>query len=129
LMRANQWRERLLDKPGKIIHGIKRLKFRAALRTPYNQDAWRRRYLYWRESLPAAARQKAYDFGFVEHLLPNTQGGYFGGFHDQFYMNPFNDRQIIHLAMSLPNRMRFENRAVIMALERTAPELLEFPFL
>ena len=129
LMRANQWRERHLDKPFKLVHGMKRAKFVAALNDPDDRAPWEARYQAWRKTLPDGAQRKVYDFGFLEHLLPNTQGTYFGGYHDTFFINPFNDRSLIADAIRLPADMRFRNEVVMMALTRTAPELLDFEFL
>jgi hypothetical protein len=128
LLRANQWRADRVNRPFKLLHGLRRIFVvprpleRAAI------DVWGPAYMAWREGLPENARPRTYDFGFVELLLPNTQGAFFAGYHGCFPLNPFNDRKLIGLAIGLPVEMRRRNAIVETVFRRTNPWLLDVPF-
>lgn len=127
LLRANQWRMDTIDAPFRLRHAIRRTGITVHTDSQSTGD-WGPRYLKWYDSLPECARGKAYDFGFVELLLPNTQGAYFNAFHRNVMINPFNDRKIIEIAISMPTSLRKDEIIVRTILQRTNPFLLEFPF-
>ena len=65
---------------------------------------------------------------FLEFLVPNTQGPYFNGYHNNVFMNPFNDRYLIGRSMQLPVQLRYDDKIHDMILERTRPDLMAFPY-
>ena len=127
LLRANQWRYDGINAPINAKMGLRRLKVsRKASRdvgTDLGQD-----YVSWMNSLPDNAKCRAYDFAFVEHYLPNVQGPYITAMHRTPFINPFNDRRLIEIAISMPTKLRKDGAIVKRILGRTAPELLDMPF-
>lgn len=127
LLRANQWRQDTIDAPFRLRHAIRRTGI--AVRTNRKSTReWGPQYLKWYDSLPESAKKKAYDFGFIEFLLPNTLGAYINAFHRNVMINPFNDRKIIEIAISMPTSLRKDDTIIRTILQRTNPFLLEFPF-
>lgn len=127
LLRANQWRMDTIDAPFRLRHAIRRTGI--AVRTNRKSThEWGPQYMKWYDNLPENAKKKAYDFGFIEFLLPNTQGAYFNAFHRNVMINPFNDRKIIEIAISMPTVLRKDDSIINMILQRTNPFLLDFPF-
>lgn len=126
LLRANQWRQRHIDKGFIQAHAFRRLK--ADVDVSDNKQEFERAYTHWRMTLPDDFRERPYDIAFLEMLLPNTQGAFFNGYHDTVFVNPFNDRRLIAHSLQLPVQLRYDDVVIRMLLERTHPELLEIPF-
>ena len=127
LLRANQWRPYVIDPPLNIRHGIRRIGVGANGKRENVRD-WVPEYQAWFDALPTNAKDRCYDFGFVEFLLPNTQGAYFNAFHRNPFVNPFNDRRIIELSMRFPVADRLNRSILDLFLERTNKDLLEYRF-
>ena len=91
--------------------------------------AWGDDYSAWLDTLPRGAHARFRDFAFVEQLLPNsTGGGFLLSMHRSFYMNPFNDRDLIGLAASFEPSVR-KSGALNAALLATADaSLARFPY-
>lgn len=127
LLRANQYRADKLERPMSLLHAIRRTRVSPVSdRTHIMQ--WQDIYEGWFATLPANAARVPYDFGFIEMLLPNSQGPYFTAFHRTPFLNPFNDRRLIELAIRIPAKIRFSGDAVLEIINTLKPELLKFPF-
>ena len=127
LLRANQWRQRHIDNPFVRAHAMMRLKADVPI-SPYFKT-FKRDYRTWRIALPTSdLRERPYDMAFLEFLVPNTQGPYFNGYHNNVFVNPFNDRYLIGRSMQLPVQLRYDDKIHDMILERTRPELMAFPY-
>ncbi|PCJ74379.1 MAG: hypothetical protein COA53_10120 [Rhodobacteraceae bacterium] len=127
LLRANQWREDTINGPFRLRHAIRRTG--VAVRTNASSTSeWGPELLKWYAGLPEVASKRAYDFSFVELLLPNTQGAYFNAFHQNVMINPFNDRKIIEIAIGMPTSLRKDGTIVRTVFQRTNPFLLDTPF-
>lgn len=127
LLRANQWRQRHIDNPFIRGHAMKRLKAGVPI-SPFFRT-FRRDYRNWRMSLPTKDLiERPYDMGFLEHLVPNTQGPYLNGYHNNVFVNPFNDRYLIGRSMQLPVQLRYDKKIYDMILERTRPDLMAVPY-
>ncbi|WP_295317434.1 hypothetical protein [Roseobacter sp.] len=127
LLRASQWRRDKIDRPVHLTHGVRRLGV-CIDHGGEERKKWFGAYTDWLESLPPSAQKKPYDFAWVELLLPNWQGAYFNGHNSTYFLNPFNDRKLIELAISLPASLRINGEVVPLILERACPELLNFRF-
>ena len=127
ILRANQYRRDKIGVPLHIVHAIRRTGA-APLAIRKKILEWEGPYYAWLEKLPQNAHQRVYDFGFLELLLPNSQGTYITAMHRTPFINPFNDRKLIHLALSLPPEIRIENKIYDEIIRRRNPKLLEIPF-
>lgn len=128
LIRANQYRSnRLRDRHVHLVHGIRRT---GVSTTSAREDAlkWKDTYMTWYGTLPPSAQARAYDFGFIEHLLPNTQSSYFTAMHRGPFINPFNDRRLIELAISIPPKIRYTQNLYVDIITRRAADLIKVPF-
>ncbi|EPX80702.1 hypothetical protein [Litoreibacter arenae] len=85
-------------------------------------------YLAWKTTLPEAAQALAYDFAFIESLLPGWQPKFYG-YTRNFLVNPFNDRALIEGCLRLPVAERQANVYNDALLAHLAPELKDIPFL
>ncbi|MEP3346902.1 MAG: hypothetical protein ABJN34_09705 [Litoreibacter sp.] len=90
-------------------------------------EAFKPDYLAWKSSLPEGAQHLAYDFAFIESLLPGWQPKFYG-YTRNFLVNPFNDRAIIAACMRLPVAERRANTYNDALLAHLAPELVDIPF-
>ncbi|TDT75277.1 hypothetical protein BDE40_2005 [Litoreibacter halocynthiae] len=84
-------------------------------------------YLAWKATLPEGAQALAYDFAFVESLLPGWQPKFYG-YTRNFLMNPFSDRALIEGCLRLPVAERQANAYNDALLAHLAPELSAIPF-
>jgi hypothetical protein len=114
MTRANQWPRNLQFS---IEHAISKLAIGG--RPPEESTAyWEPEYWNWYSTLPPLARSCAYEFAFVEQLLPNTLGGRLIGCGRATYINPFNDRSLIKACMTVHPEVRKSgkfNRALHIA--------------
>lgn len=88
-----------------IEHAISKLAIGGRPATE-NLAYWEPEYRNWLGTLPIPARARAYDFAFVEQLLPNTLGGRLIGSPHATYINPFNDRRLIKACMMVDPETR-----------------------
>jgi hypothetical protein len=128
LIRANQYRsDRMNDRQINLRHALRRS---GAELTPTkaNMERWHDIYMGWHNSLPPNAQDRIYDFNFVELRLPNTQSSYMTAMHGGPFINPFNDRRLIELAISISPIRRYSENYYLELITRRAPELLGYPF-
>ena len=84
-------------------------------------------YLAWKATLPQGAQALAYDFAFIESLLPGWQPKFYG-YTRNFLVNPFSDRALIAGCLRLPVAERQANVYNDALLAHLAPELASIPF-
>ncbi|WP_394195884.1 hypothetical protein [Litoreibacter albidus] len=84
-------------------------------------------YLAWKATLPHGAQALAYDFAFIESLLPGWQPKFYG-YTRNFLVNPFSDRALIAGCLRLPVAERQANVYNDALLTHLAPELASIPF-
>lgn len=103
MTRANQWQV----SPGGFDpdHGLSRLAIGGDPEGQHKKSR-RRAYLRWHSTLPAVARNRAFDWAFVEQLLPNTLGARLMGYGGALYVNPMNDRATIAACLRVPPEIR-----------------------
>ena len=89
--------------------------------------AHRNTYAAWHAALPLGAKRVAYDFAFIEHLLPGWQPKFYG-YTRNFFVNPFSDRALIEGSMQLPVKARQTNAYNDALLAHLAPDLSDIPF-
>lgn len=129
LLRANQWVGKVST--GAAIYpnyGLKRLLIDTQCSVSDLVERWRKPYMAWIGSLPAAHRARHLDFGFLEHLLPNTLGARHFGVTNSFIMNPFADRRLIQLAIQIPPEIRMTDQPNQILLASNAARLADIPF-
>lgn len=128
LIRANQYRaDRLHDRTVNLRHALRRAGVELSP-TKVKMARWHDTYMSWHNSLPPAAQDRIFDFNFIELRLPNTQSSYMTGMHRGPFINPFNDRRLIELAISISPIRRSNENYYLELIARRAPELLEYPF-
>jgi len=111
MLRANQWRADRIGRPPHVRYGLKRLRQRDG--TPDEMaNRWGPTYRSWLEALPKTVQSRCYDLAAVEHWLPNTLGAYYLGFNQNFFLNPYSDRELIELTMGIDPRTRSKQSAV-----------------
>jgi hypothetical protein len=120
MTRANQWAK---TERFELAHGLSKLNI-GGRSGAENVDYWGPEYMNWMETLPASARERVYDFAFLEQLLPNTLGGAMIGKPNADYINPFNDRSLIKMAMQV-HPMKRKSGLLNAALHRAvgAPDI------
>jgi len=102
MTRANQWPRSFKFSIG---HAISKLAI-GGRPTEENLNYWAPEYKNWLTTVPTHARARAYEFAFVEHLLPNTLGARLMGYNKASYINPFNDRSLIKACMQVSPESR-----------------------
>ncbi|WP_457647318.1 hypothetical protein [Profundibacter sp.] len=129
LLRANQWDElSITQEIPRISFGIKRLLIDTQRFSDSLVNHWKSRYEAWADTLPEPAKRRQLDFGFTEHLLPNTLGVRHFGFPDNFVLNPFADRRLIQLSMQIPPAIRKQNIPNKYLLERNCGQFQDIPY-
>lgn len=131
ILKANHWKRGLSrDREHPSGHDVDYAVARLAIQPEIEADMiaqHRDAYLKWHSALPLGARRVAYDFAFIEHLLPGWQSKFFG-YTRNFFLNPFNDRALIEGSMQLPVQARQSNAYNDALLAQLAPELTDIPF-
>lgn len=82
----------------------------------------------WRHSLPPSALELPLDFMFLEVYYNSTVGFTFNGFHQHFYMSPFNSRKLIELSLAINVDYRRTAKPVDDILYRIDPKLCAVPY-
>lgn len=88
---------------------------------------WAEEYLGWKHGLPENAQRLVHDFIFLELFLHVSSAKYHA-YPDYFYINPFSDRRLIELTLSLPVAYRFGSEVNEEFLKRADPRLANQPF-
>ena len=124
---AANWRSTVKPKKLSPVLGLRRCRFiNSANFSKEFTDLWQPHYNDWFNGLPEDAQGVGYDMLFIEHYLPHF-GLMSMGFARNFYMSPFNDRQMIANSFRLPLGYRGVNKANGDLLQLLAPELSEVP--
>lgn len=131
ILKANHWKRGLSrDRTHPAGHDIDYATARLAIEPAQEAEmVEQHRYTYaaWHAALPLGAKRVAYDFAFVEHLLPGWQPKFYG-YARNFFINPFSCRALIESAMQLPVKARQANTYNDALLRHLAPELGDIPF-
>lgn len=131
LLKANHWKRGLAqDAAHPDGHDAEYATERLAIFPEGGADtvaAFKPDYLAWKNTLPAGAQPLAYDFAFIESLLPGWQPKFYG-YTSNFLLNPFNDRALIEGCLRLPVADRQANIYNDALLTHMAPELTSIPF-
>lgn len=128
LLRANQWQRHHIHRKIVPRHGLKRIGITGNNCSPEEREKWLVIYNKWLATVPPGSRRSAYDLGFLELLLPNTLGARHFLIPQNFYLNPFNDRSMISLAMSLPVEYRLDDMPNKELLAQTYSDLGQIRF-
>ncbi|TLP61400.1 hypothetical protein FEE96_14250 [Parasedimentitalea maritima] len=86
------------------------------------------RYEKWMSGLPASTHARLYDLAHVEIFLPSAGSNAFYWPTNAFFLNPFNDRTLIHLTTQMAPRARYRQRLVDALVQWGCPELQDIPF-
>ena len=120
MTRANQWPPSL---DFSLPHAVSKLRIGGR---PMEQNTfyWGAEYCNWLETVPQPAKERLYEFAFLELLLPQTLGARLLAHGHATYLNPCNDRQLIKACMSISPRARSSGQ-LNAALHRIAkaPEI------
>lgn len=91
-------------------------------------DRFRDDFLAWQADLPPEAMEKAADFMFLEVYYCATVGALFPALWRNFYLSPFNSRQLISLALRFSETRRRAADPVFELIELMNAELSRVPF-
>jgi len=89
--------------------------------------SWAEEYLSWKHSMPENAQNLVHDFIFLELFLHVSSAKYYA-YPDNFYLNPFSDRRIIELTLSIPVELRFSSTVNDAFLRIADPRLADQPY-
>lgn len=125
MSRSNKWKPRW--GPFTPERGLR------ALAHPFGMDddfakAQLPRYRAWLETLPQNARERAVDIGHCELWLPSMGNTTYAAYVPRFFLNPFNDRQILRSCSSLSYEYRRSGKPQTYLMERYMPELKGVPY-
>ncbi len=100
---------------------------RAALGEEAFDASWLR-YTAWFAALPEAARRRAPDVGHRELWLSGPFGTIFQAPRRHFYLNPFNDHQLMAETTRFDPKMRRSGALLKALLDHLSPGLSELPY-
>lgn len=127
LLAGQQYAKNVLGKPFDLTYALRRLRI-----APDIQNAeilkWGPDYMDWVRTLPQSAEDRIYDLAFLELVQPHALGALLSGSVNSFYVNPFNDRFLLHSAMRFRPRQRRFGRIYKELQDRAAPELAAIPY-
>ncbi len=86
------------------------------------------RYGSWMDSLPAPAHQCIPDMAHIEVFAPAAPNNVYYAFDRSFYINPFNDRQILHQTMRFHPIARMKRKLVNGLIGRCMPDIVDLPY-
>lgn len=127
MMAGQQYSRTSLKEPFNIATALKRLRVADEV-TNEPIMKWGPRYFSWMQTLPLATHDRIYDLAFLELIQPHALGALFNGSTNSYYVNPFNDRFLLHATMCLPPRYRAVGKVFQKLLADAAPELADVPF-
>lgn len=127
LTRAIRWRGRLYRVPCNSDTGVGIMMSDAAME-PLGRAYWSKRYEAWAETLPDACHPRLYDFAFTELWVPATESPNYYAQSKDFFINPFNDRRLIHQTMKLHPRYRYRRALNSNILQALSPDLIDIPY-
>ena len=130
LLRANQWNGATIRNNGMVrtAFGLRRLLIVRGESAAEEVTKFSMEYEKWAETLPIGARKNQLDFAFCEHLLPNTLGIWLFGYTNNFVLNPFSCRKLIHLTMQISPKLRVKDYPNKLLLERNCSHFSDIPF-
>ncbi len=127
-LRAAHWKTDTPPPEHDPVFGLKRcLIVHGVNFTPDFIDRWLPDYQAWYDALSADAQAVSFDIAFLEENLPNLGFTYLT-FQRNFFVNPFNDRELVTLAARLPLAYRYSNQCNRDILARAASDLADVPF-
>ncbi|MEE2944247.1 MAG: hypothetical protein VX444_03650 [Pseudomonadota bacterium] len=127
LIGAQQYVRPMLNQPFSIHFALSRLRITPEV-TNETILKWGPRYFDWMRTLPLNAHDRIYDMAFTELVQPHALGALLSGSVNSFYVNPFNDRSLLHNAMRLRPRFRHTERVYQVLQDLAAPEFRDIPF-
>jgi len=133
MTRANKWSR---DLAGKVVTPEQGLMFLTGrtvddLRREWPSgrfEALRAGYEDWSRGLPGPAWRRLPDLAHVEVFAPAAPNNAYYAFDRSFYMNPFNDRGILHLTMRAEPLARMRREIVDGLIARLLPEISRLPY-
>lgn len=87
------------------------------------------RYDAWAATLPERAQSRLPDMAHAEVFMPSAPNNVYNAFTRNFYINPFNDRQLLELTAWFPPLARRRRKLVNKIIGQTAPNLANLPYL
>ena len=134
MTRANKWNGADIGQPCTAKVGLNKL-IKAIRPSDQPTELIERRehqlltcYETWMTGLPVAARDRLYDLAHIEIWIPSVPVLEFSASVDDFIVNPFNDRRLMHLTSTVAPRARRRSALVDGLIRRLCPSLLDFPF-
>lgn len=111
MTRALRWHRSVYDDPHHTGFALEKLNVIRDRAGPF-YEKWQAEFLAWKASLPETALPRIYDLLHTELWLPHTNSGVYIREAHQTFINPFNDRHLIHLTSRIPPMVRKRRRVV-----------------
>lgn len=133
MTRANKWNRELAGhvvgpKDGLMFLTSKSLEELQEQWTPERYDRMVARYGDWINSLPEPARQRVPDLAHIEVFAPAAPNNVYYAFEQNFYINPYNDRHILHMTARFHPLARMKRQLVNGIIDGLMPELTNLPY-
>ncbi len=127
MLGGQQYQRKMLKTPFSLTYALTRLRLDSDM-TNETIMRWGPSYMDWMRSLPAQSGNRIYDLAFLELVQPHALGALLSGSTNSYYVNPFNDRFLLHAAMRLRPSYRISGKVFETLLANVAPELTHLPF-
>lgn len=121
---APHWQRPVFKDPHNTEFALGNLGVPAAASTAFCEKT-QSAFLDWKESLPERALPRIYDFLQTDVWLPHGNSAAFARETDHMFINPFNDRHLLHLTASIPPFMRRNGRIVEDIVSTYAKEIID----
>ena len=127
IISAQQYTGPILEQEFDLDHALARLRIPEQT-LEENKEAFAELYLDWADTLPDAALPRIYDMAFLELVQPHAMGALMNQWTECYYVNPFNDRKLMHATIRLRPKFRFKRGAMSWLQNRINPEMAGFPY-
>ncbi|MDT8327035.1 MAG: hypothetical protein RQ750_06585 [Roseovarius sp.] len=133
MTRANKWSRELAGHAVGPEDGLTFLtskspeELRAAW-TPERYERMLARYGAWVDTLPEPAHQRIPDLAHIEVFAPAAPNNVYYAFEQNFYINPYNDRRILHMTARFHPLARMKRQLVNGIIDGLMPELTGLPY-
>lgn len=125
MARARHWRRPVFKDPHNTEFALTSLGVPASASNLFCERT-QSAFVHWKENLPEKALPRIYDFLQMDVLQPHTNSAAYARESDHMFINPFNDRHLLHLTASIPPFMRKNGRIVEDIVSAYAKEISGF---
>lgn len=134
MSRANKWTPQTVRKPVSDRDGVAALlnvreNQLEDVVAPSRLEKLLLGYAAWRETVPEGARDRLPDLAHIELFMPTGPNNVYYAFTRNFYINPYNDRQILLQTAWFHPLARRRKKLVAKIIANTTPKLDKLPYI